>query len=915
LAVKARPSTFDALVGRRSSSFDTIAVLPGNRPMESPAVVEEVGPGLSDAAGEGTQAQCSRCTRGRFFGLRLRLPRFGAKDEGKRAGPPAISATSGGWRHCQTASDLSDDEGGRAQRLAEARARLIGQHGPGPRSPMSADSVSSQCPNRSAAFPVPLYPGTHGNSNRPQGYIRKTRSLDAPNSLRSGDQFGIVHRCPKAPNLVTVEESQDQASPGSRSKEKWTERASRQFSSVASRFRRKGERRHKAGEGKAVKGHVSVEHPEGYRAENQADLDRRKSIGAAMGRNCDAYDTPGPEGPRCPPDNLYIPSGPPDSVYIPAGDDSQSLSVSMDSCTAQLSMVANDPRVDTAAPVYASSYSHESGYVLSAPLAIWDHDATIDQQSDVTGATEGMEGADFSQTRINVVVCQPEGAVDGYCSGAVDPDLGEAMLSSEVFQGRGLDVSRSGQQLPPGQSPASSRAPAEWQHESGPHTTCVLSSDVGGASTPSRSRKPARLETMARKIFGDSSGKETAVQLCPSADRTDSWTSFIESEGGPEPKPMLRLQTALSEGSQEVSPHNVFTEAKLQLPALRVPSRCTPEMPLPPDDHVMVDSLDCWNKFQRDDGAKSVARSVTQSEYDDSRPPMRPSICLSDKQSTLPSTRPESEPTELERLAGNCSAASFRRQVNLNITTSYCSDGPLYHRSMFYQSGFSSREESSDDGDDGSRCTPSQFVLQLKPKYAHRRWHSDCLHGISAVRDNYVGTCRSQSHYSLCRRDRLSDILSDYTRSYDGYPARPGYSFRSGLSDLVLPEFRSFRDWELYGHADRLRQEKKPRKSWLDELQETADLRRKECTYRIACQRAILENMKENLQASKLAFDRIKSGLCPQLTSGVAELRRRWGGKRRVQRRQKLAIALKQEEDEIWDDFPLRFEDVHHSQA
>ncbi|CAD7703053.1 unnamed protein product, partial [Ostreobium quekettii] len=109
MAVKARPSTFDAFVGRRSSSFDTIAVLPGNMPMESPAVVEEVAPGLSDPAGDRTQAQCPRRSRGRFFGLRLRLPRFGSKDDGKRTGPPAISATSGGWRHCQTASDFSDD--------------------------------------------------------------------------------------------------------------------------------------------------------------------------------------------------------------------------------------------------------------------------------------------------------------------------------------------------------------------------------------------------------------------------------------------------------------------------------------------------------------------------------------------------------------------------------------------------------------------------------------------------------------------------------------------------------------------------------------------------------------------------------------------------------------------------------------
>ena len=51
-----------------------------------------------------------RRTRGQFFGLKLKLPLFGSKDDDKRSSGLVQSPRSETfWWRCQTASDTSDD--------------------------------------------------------------------------------------------------------------------------------------------------------------------------------------------------------------------------------------------------------------------------------------------------------------------------------------------------------------------------------------------------------------------------------------------------------------------------------------------------------------------------------------------------------------------------------------------------------------------------------------------------------------------------------------------------------------------------------------------------------------------------------------------------------------------------------------
>jgi len=231
----------------------------------------------------------------------------------------------------------------------------------------------------------------------------------------------------------------------------------------------------------------------------------------------------------------------------------------------------------------------------------------------------------------------------------------------------------------------------------------------------------------------------------------------------------------------------------------------------------------------------------------------------------------------------------------------------MYHRSVFFEAAFSSGEDSDDEMDGPQRFTPSQFTLKWKLPQ-HRRWHSDALKGVQIFHDgNDDYDYWSHSRHRLDRSHRLRYSMSDYSRScLDDYPDEPGFSLRTGTdSDLILPEFEDIEENGYKRHGRSMDGGEKPRKTWLDELQEGAELRRKECTYRIACQRAIMQSMKETVQASKLAFERLRSGLCPQLTSRVPQLRQRWGGRRRAKRREEAVRAVKQDEERLWEDVPL----------
>lgn len=93
----------------------------------------------------------------------------------------------------------------------------------------------------------------------------------------------------------------------------------------------------------------------------------------------------------------------------------------------------------------------------------------------------------------------------------------------------------------------------------------------------------------------------------------------------------------------------------------------------------------------------------------------------------------------------------------------------------------------------------------------------------------------------------------------------------------------------------------KPVATVLDVLEERAYLKRKECSYRVACQRSFIRQMKTQVHKSAKAFARLKQGLGPQLTDKVVQLREKFGGGLRVKRQEKLAKMRQFQEEELWD--------------
>lgn len=93
-------------------------------------------------------------------------------------------------------------------------------------------------------------------------------------------------------------------------------------------------------------------------------------------------------------------------------------------------------------------------------------------------------------------------------------------------------------------------------------------------------------------------------------------------------------------------------------------------------------------------------------------------------------------------------------------------------------------------------------------------------------------------------------------------------------------------------------------------LEELAKSRRQEHAIRIASQRAMNIRLREKVQESKVAFDRLKQGLCPKKTDKIVNLRRRWRGKRRVKRQEAREMEV---EHEYWDDVDLPVKKPRHT--
>ncbi|CAD7705355.1 unnamed protein product, partial [Ostreobium quekettii] len=89
----------------------------------------------------------------------------------------------------------------------------------------------------------------------------------------------------------------------------------------------------------------------------------------------------------------------------------------------------------------------------------------------------------------------------------------------------------------------------------------------------------------------------------------------------------------------------------------------------------------------------------------------------------------------------------------------------------------------------------------------------------------------------------------------------------------------------------------------MDLREEIAKSRRREFTCRIASQRAMNIRMREKVQASKAAFDRLKQGLSAEPSDKVNGLRRRWRGKRKVKRLEERGRVVHSDDD--WDDIEL----------
>lgn len=904
MALKPRRSSFDAWAGR-ASSFDT-STMRANRPIPPPPVVEDVVEGVSSPVRVETQAQRPRRSRGRFFGLKFKLPLFGSKGDEKRTigvGHSPKSETF--WQRRQTTRDSSDNEKNKVRCLAAARRQILQEsraHSGACDLPdtneLNDDGMHPRPPSRLQGLPPPVYPGAVDFGVIAPVCVRNAQSLDVP----SGERCKMEWHIGKAHELARVQDGssrfQDKVTD---TKSRWTQLASRGVFRVASRFRRKarGQRCVSQESHRPPVGCSSTELPPLYHPNQQAETDRRKSIGLCTGNSSGAYDTPGPEGPRCPPDNVYIPSGPPDSIYVCSGDTDRCLSLDSP-------MTYMPPPVADAYPLsgstsmgsYPGRCSSESIFVQPLPLALWE---LPEHENKLYHSEPGFMSVDsmcppYSDTGATL---QPN--LPLYNQKSLDMQLGGPMPGRCQIQGNLVPRRMGFEGLRPVQGacdvPAGLSQESQVEHSGGFRRTDLAS----GHSKAEKCKK----NSIAKNIFANRSNDIGIERLSDVMEHPIALEPSVDSDLS------LRPQTPMSEDSSMGNRSDLGSSCPDEED---VNTLCSaPDGVLCKQVTCLVDSLETWNPaIACKDMCPSHSGQESENESEIPRarslgPTARPSISLLGPHGNAPLDWLDQH-LQLP-VDGHVTPSDRSLQVanHVELAASYTSDGPLYHRSMSFDVGFTSAEESDDDLDGSQRFTPSQFTLKLKKSSQHRRWHSDCLQGISAVHsvdedDDY----RSHSHYRLDRSNRLEEILSEYSRSFGDYPEEPGFSLRTGTdSDMILPEFDDINELTYGKQRASLDASKKAKKTWLDELQEGAELRRKECTYRIACQRAIMQSMKETMQASKLAFERLKSGLCPQLTAKVAQLRRRWGGKQRAKRREKLIRATKKDEDELLADIPL----------
>jgi len=90
----------------------------------------------------------------------------------------------------------------------------------------------------------------------------------------------------------------------------------------------------------------------------------------------------------------------------------------------------------------------------------------------------------------------------------------------------------------------------------------------------------------------------------------------------------------------------------------------------------------------------------------------------------------------------------------------------------------------------------------------------------------------------------------------------------------------------------------------LDVLEAVGELKRQRVVDKIGRARRELQRIRRSVRASKLEFELLKTGMYT-VTPEVAWLRQRWGVKRRVKNRERLARAKEREEEYLWFDIPL----------
>lgn len=899
-----------------------------------------------------------RRQKARLFGLNFWFPFFGSKDGDLNM---EIPTTSGGAMWVQNSSKLLDGE----RRVAPS---------PVPPLPLGKNF-------RTTAYPCsPFY-------NVPSAaYVRNAQSLDIPLSspgLSSGSTgSGTPMRSGKAPDLGVVQEGSNiiGCRPSELKSAKRHSMSSRLFLNV---FRKSKERSRTPQQSSATEFEAGYAMSSGR--ESDRSRDRRFSLpGFPYNGGNDAVGT---EGPRCPPDNVFIPSG--------DFDQCQSLDSPM---TYMPSPVADSFGRSTSRSSVYGGCSLDSSMMASPCLQLWDTAEfsafTPRANSPCSQLVPGWQGYDPRMLDVGTGVRTEFSAQRNTASDGSNCDADEFAGPSHMprrrtaFEGARPEVIgrrgsaarlgfRGPDQLPQSHSPTMmGRRSASLLGRS--NAAATRSFEMADNSN-TRCRKPRR-ESMAKNIFGfasptkapSASGTQTPVDCFQDISGTTTPIDrrslelcsrqgmSLETNDALLEHP-VNIENSLSDSLELAKPQALEMEIVTEVDSLkndtvtdsvadRRPSSSLKDVFSDMTTHAekrnihistrrksltrkrygsMVESLAGWQepRGSRDldydefvaQGEDAVGRTVAPHiEKTVSGANQRASLSLSDTQiAKRPSgKRPPMDKSDstLRLTPSKDDTASLR---SIELAASYTSDGPLHHRSMCFDTVFSSPEPSVKD--EGRPLTSCRVSKTPGHSPDHRRWHSDSLdwEGLAQLQDGMsdfvleldcLDRAPSRCTGSFRPRSMHDDGIPDY-------PTEPAFSEETCSVEEGEEEYEDAADEEEgdvddEGIGEEMESERelvrsKTRKTWMDELQERAELRRKECTYRIACQRAIMHRMKEQVQASKLAFDRIKEGLCPELTEKVARLRRRWGGTQRAHRRERLARVRELEAEELWDSIPL----------